>query len=708
MMAALLTSIAARAAAEDAAPLPADNATPAESANTGTLIYPWSAPGSWLTYGRRDFDIRFGYWGTAHSGSMEKTGEYQSLDPSPFYDIDGISSDGERTLNLTITGQDSEANTANIYFFRPGLTAKIDYDRYLRRLDTDTFNNFDPNLPAAPSSARILNHDVLNAGQDYALRVQEFDAKFKGDITENLRWKLNTWGMRKQGDRQVSKLAHCYNPGSPANSRCHIQAQSQSIDWMTTEVEPVLEAKLGVLTAEYSRTMRAFDQNDSIVTRRYTSNHGGWPLNGVDVPYADTPDNFTQIDRMKLSADLNDDNHIYALMYTGDTKNKDLDTHRGFNGYDLRLTNESIDGVKVTAYGKQSNENNTKLTTSTGFVPDTALINGGFATSSLWNPVNYHRTGAGLNGRWQPYQSGWPSAPGLAIISGYDYNLIGRTFADYSENGNAAPFFTQPDTVSNLLNVGASMRWNSKIDTAVKYKWGNFVSPTYGVSPLTGDVNSNLPTHQDIVELSGTLMPTETFLLSGTVGLERRTHYSLVNNNNPTFLSGAFGNPRETDFVEDSFPITLTAWWAASDKWSFNAGYSSFSDWIDQLITLGDQYTTPVAYQSRWGYSGKSQGIDLGGAYTPNSKWKFSGGYGYVWGNNLITNNPSPAGADWSTIPVATREDVITHKINSGVDYAWRERVSLYFRYNFFDFVDLTGPQSGVAHMFLGGVNASF
>ena len=37
------------------------------------------------------WDARFGWWAMWNQGSPAKTGEYQSLEPSPFWDVDGIS-----------------------------------------------------------------------------------------------------------------------------------------------------------------------------------------------------------------------------------------------------------------------------------------------------------------------------------------------------------------------------------------------------------------------------------------------------------------------------------------------------------------------------------------------------------------------------------------------------------------------------------------
>ena len=86
--------------------------------------------------------VRFGYWGTHTSGSPVKVGEYQDLGASPFYDIDGLRSDGRRTLNYTITGTDAETNAANLNYYRPGVEANVNYQRFPHNLGHENLGEF--------------------------------------------------------------------------------------------------------------------------------------------------------------------------------------------------------------------------------------------------------------------------------------------------------------------------------------------------------------------------------------------------------------------------------------------------------------------------------------------------------------------------------------------------------------------------------------
>ena len=233
-------------------------------------------------------------------------------------------------------------------------------------------------------------------GEDYAIRVQQLDAKFKGQLTDNLKWRLNLWGQRKFGQRQANAPAHCFDIGGAAENTCHVVSQGQSIDWLTVEVQPVVEANFENITVEYSRTMRSFGQDDGIVSRQYTHFNGfSGPGNTLGPPYdySLVPDNFTQIDRLKVSGLLTDYNRLYANLYIGNTKNEFRDTHRRFDGYDVRLMNNSFDDLDITAYVSRYVENNEFppfFLTSPPLAPDNT-----YDEDSLRHPVDYTRTRAG-------------------------------------------------------------------------------------------------------------------------------------------------------------------------------------------------------------------------------------------------------------------------------------------------------------------------
>ena len=160
--------------------------------------------------------MRLGGWGVATDGSQQQIGEYQDLNSSPFWDLDGISSNGERTLDFTLSGLDNETNHARVFYYGPSMSGKVRYERYLHRLDHDPLFGFPrPTFPAVPGPNDNVVVEDLNVGEDYAIRVQQLDARFKGRITDNMNWKLNLWGMRKFGERQANATAHCFNVNAP-------------------------------------------------------------------------------------------------------------------------------------------------------------------------------------------------------------------------------------------------------------------------------------------------------------------------------------------------------------------------------------------------------------------------------------------------------------------------------------------------------------
>ena len=124
----------------------------------------------------------------------------------------------------------------------PDASAKVDFQRYLRRLDHDPLAGYDLDNPVPPGPNDNVVSEDLNVGEDYAIRVQELDARFKGRLTDNLKWRLNLWGQRKFGERQTNAVAHCFNINAPApaganGNNCHVR-QSGSVHRLVDHGDP--------------------------------------------------------------------------------------------------------------------------------------------------------------------------------------------------------------------------------------------------------------------------------------------------------------------------------------------------------------------------------------------------------------------------------------------------------------------------------------
>ena len=179
----------------------------------------------------------------SHRGALIKVGEYQDLRPSAFWDIAQRHSDGTRTLNLFGTGLDNESTHAGLYFFSPNLQGDVRYQRFLHRLDHDPLTNIAP-----PSSSEEIVGEDLNVGEDYAVRIQDFKTTLRGKLTENMKYRLELWLRRKTGERQALGTHHGA-PGDTDCRVCHIVNQRQTIDWTTVRLEPIVETRIGPVTA---------------------------------------------------------------------------------------------------------------------------------------------------------------------------------------------------------------------------------------------------------------------------------------------------------------------------------------------------------------------------------------------------------------------------------------------------------------------------
>jgi hypothetical protein len=654
--------------------------------------------------------VRFGYWAVSSEGSENKTGEFQDLRSSPFWDVDLISSNGRHTWDIVLSGLDNEANDARVRYYGPASSGRLDIQRYFRRLDHDPVVGLDlaPGQvpPATPEGDVIV--DDLNVGEDYAIRVEELDARYQGRITENLKWRLNLWGQRKFGERQSNATAHCFNvladapPGATGNV-CHVLSQRQTIDWLTMEIQPVLEASYDNVAVEYSRTMRAFEEDDQSVFRRYTRFDFQLPAAngflGPEYEYAVVPETVTQIDRLKISARLNDENQLYANLYTGATENKFRNFDRDYDGYDLRLINRALDDITITYYASRYDETNelpTVFFNQPPLGPPTAVDQ-----NSVRHPIDYRRTRAGVKAAWQPFgdrgprRSNYGLWDGTSLATGYEYYQLERDFVTW--NVNPLPF-TQPNTRSHQIEFGPSTRWSRAFDTFTRYKVRFIDDPLIGVSERAedepaaqGTFNTMLPEEENIVELGGSWMPTANFMTTTQFNIVNRRHRS------------EFAN-----FTEDDYPITFTTWYAPTHRLSFTGGYAFYSNWIDQDITLGANRGDPTEIETtRWDYAGESHLVSLGANYAWTSNVQLISGYEFNRGSNTFDIPPSPHaanGVDWTTVEQVADVIVETHRVTAGVDWQPAYNMNLYLRYIFFDYGDISADlTSGTAHMVLAG-----
>jgi hypothetical protein len=667
-----------------------------EPATTVWYEYPDWLP-SVLASERRDVATRFGWWYVDQTGDKNKVGEWQSLDNSPFLDIDALFSDSNQTLDFSASALDNDTTSGRLNFYSPKTTAKVEFDRYLHRLDHDPLYGTPRDGPIGAGD-NVITED-LNVGEDYAIRVQELKTTVKGNLSENLEWRINLWGMRKTGERQVNAVGHCFDldpaPGSQTNT-CHVLSQRQKIDWLTMEIEPVIAAKFDNATVEYSRTMRSFGQDDQVVDRTYTR-FGYSPSNGeggAPFEYAIVPESLTQIDRLKMTARLSENNELYAYMYNGNTENEYRDTKRTFNGFDVRVTNRSIDNVSLTSYVKMTNEDNE--------LPPFLLPQE--TEGALRHPVDYSRTRVGVKGRWKPLYdpsdccsdccSPWND---LALTFGYEYYYLGRDHAMYSSARLGD--FTQPDTKRHEFFCGAATPWTQSLDSFIRYKARFTEDPLIGIRESTGRFNTNQPEQEHGIDIGGTWNPAPNFLATA--------QFSIVNRwNHSSYPSATAGN-QPIRFTEDDYPIVCTVWYAPTDALSFTTGYAYFSNWIDQEITTG--FRNDPIETSSWDYSGENHVVNLGTRYAWSPRLTFTGGCDWNSGSNSFSVPASTTGADWSQLASFSEVAVETMRYNTGVDYLWRDGVTLYFRYNYFDFEDDTKDyNSGTSHFLLAGASATY
>jgi hypothetical protein len=458
--------------------------------------------------------------------------------------------------------------------------------------------------------------------------------------------------------------------------------------------------------------MRAFEQDDELVGRTYHGRPNDFTSADQFAVHGVVPENFTEIDKLKIGADLTENNRFYTNMFRGNTHNRYRDTDRGFWGVDMRLTNSTFDSLRVTAYGKYY-EDFGELPT---FFPEDPLFNNP-PSAEVRHPVNRQWLKAGLKGRWRPFQDSY-RLRGLAVVSGYEYKQLERQFVTYEvEGAGPEPFvFTQPDTFTHAFNVGLENRWSACFDTYLRYRMVATDDPMYGVREADEQVvddpdvvstglsafNSNLPTQEDRFEIGGTWSPTYNFMLGAMVGVEMLDHRSDL-----------------AWFDEDNYPITVTAWYAPTCAWSVSGALGFYQNNIAQDITYGNGHTSWRGDEGqdilRTDYTGRSDVVTLATQYALTSRLTLSGDFQFVRGRNTWvvpdgqTADDPPEPVDFTSLPTYSAVIVETTRFGAGLDYELGCNASCYFKYMYYDYNDISGNIfSGSYHSLLGGLAARF
>jgi hypothetical protein len=219
--------------------------------------------------------------------------------------------------------------------------------------------------------------------------------------------------------------------------------------------------------------------------------------------------------------------------------------------------------------------------------------------------------------------------------------------------------------------------------------------PLYGVRGSNGTTNSSLPVHTDLVELGGTWSPAANFFANVTFGIQNRFQHSAV-----------------ADFDEDSYPLTVSAWYAPTCALTFSAGYAYLTNWIQQAITLGDDFDNGAPYAPvtrNWNYGGQSEVWSLGTTYAWTRRFTLRGNLQYVQGRNEIASTVF----DEPTFGRRSRNRRGTQWTRSacrqGFDYRLPPGATSYFRYSYLDYDDSVRPaREGAAHLFLAGLSGRY
>lgn len=664
--------------------------------------------------------LGFGWWDVERRGNPWVIGQWQDTHSSPFWDVDGLYTNGTRTFNYSATGTDNESTRAKLQYFGPNSQGSIDFNRFPHAQEHENFNNMKASalIPGSgPGSGQPVIAQDLNTGQDFAIRVDQFEAKYKynlvGKPNKDNAWitaGINIWDQREFGDRQSNNTVHCFTAQSASQQRsCHVLSQRQAIDWNTFEVTPSLEARFGMLDIRYSHTLRVFSTDDQSLIGNFPD--GGANIINGNFPFAAVPQSLYNMDKIKMGIDLNDHNKIYAYGYVGIVDDTDRHVSRDMGGFDVRWTNTAFKGLNLTTYIKNYDQSGERPTT---FLPDETQ---GLTAAQLQNrirtPVGFNDYKYGEKFNWRPWTGcGDSLLSRLSFTGGYEYdhlirvNEVWHQPIDTIAAAATSPVLYQPNTDTHAVKIGVQTPWSECIHTYARYSVKFIENDLVGYRQTDGAVNSNLPDLRNIIEFGADWFPSTYFgaSVNQTIDLASR-HGGPRPVNGPVIGGTVVGDV--LDFGEDSYSTSLVTWWMPADKVTLTANAAYFTNRIKQNITIGDDYFLPgdplplfSPLTGRWTYGGTAVVLGCGANYRIGCNVRLTADYEITDGKNEITNSDGFA----SLGSFAAVRNVM-HEVRAGVDWMPREHLTTYFRYQLVDFIDRSdNSNSGSLNMFLAGM----
>jgi hypothetical protein len=630
---------------------------------------------------------------------------------------------GTRTFNYSATGTDNESTRAKLQYFGPNSQGLIDFNRFPHAQEHENFNNMRDSalIPGmGPGSGQPVIAQDLNIGQDYAIRVDQFEAKYKfnlvGQPGKDASWitaGVNIWDQREFGDRQSNNTVHCFTARAGQQRSCHILSEKQAIDWNTFEVTPTLEGRFERLNIQYSHTLRVFSVHDQLLIGEFPD--GGANIINGNFPFAVVPQSLFNMDKIKIGIDVNDHNKVYAYGYVGFVEDTDRHVGRDMGGFDIRWTNTALKGLNLTGYIKNYDQSGERPTT---FLPDeTQGLTPAQVQTRIRTPVGFNDYKFGERFDWRPWTGCGDSLLGrLSFTGGYEYDHLIRVHEVWSQPIDSpdaiptTPVLHQPNTNTHALNIGVQSPWSDCIHTYARYTIKFIENDLVGYRQTDGAVNSSLPDLRNVIEFGGDWFPSEYFGASINQTID---------------LASRLGGPRPVggpivggtvvgdilDFNEDSYSTSLMTWYVPTHKLTLTANAAYFTNRIRQNITVGDDYFLPgdplplfSPMTGRWTYGGTAVVLGCGANYRINHNLRLTADYEISDGKNVITN--SDVFANLGSFSAVRN---VMQQVRAGVDWQPREHWTTYFRYQLVDFNDRSeNANSGSLNMFLAGMRLTW
>ncbi len=446
--------------------------------------------------------------------------------------------------------------------------------------------------------------------------------------------------------RSYNKRGHRQATTISKCGQCHVSSKSRRVNTSTNDMTVGVEAKGGTATVSYQHMWRSFNEDGTAPRINYGPGASTFLARGFE-SYSRVPDSKLRVNKLKIRTFLPFTSHLYASYQWGEKTNRDTHHTIDFRNIAARLSKYFSRFVSCDVFYSRY--------TSDSDVPD---------------GIDSERERGGID---------------------FNVHLLKKTNLKltYMWEDIERSNFAEGSTYKERYRISFNRRITRKLRFHGKYERTRTDDPFVRVdSTYSNIIQTSLPRNEDELFLS--------------VNWHVRHNLSLN-----TSLLFSKGQNSHYDVDENRFELTLSLWYAPTERFSLLASYSMIDTEIDSdavFKTYHDRDIKSLLIYDEIPYDDRCQSWFLSASYLISPKVSLTGDITYI-----VSNADFDTNLDNQNIGEFSDLDISRIETSFGITYLYSKTISLYATYMYREYDDHEQEYLEGQFSYLGfGINYSF